>query len=93
MPAGEPVVPGENVRAENVQLVCRKGACDAREHEMNDLDRTTHRGERSSVSHYVKALATVAPTLRALRIDPARLPYYVYDLGGEWVEMMNWQSC
>jgi predicted solute-binding protein len=23
----------------------------------------------------------------ALRIDPARLPYYVYDLGGEWVEM------
>jgi predicted solute-binding protein len=22
-----------------------------------------------------------------LRIDPARLPYYVYDLGGEWVEM------
>jgi chorismate dehydratase len=23
----------------------------------------------------------------ALRIDPARLPYHVYDLGGEWVEM------
>jgi predicted solute-binding protein len=23
----------------------------------------------------------------ALHIDPARLPYYVYDLGGEWVEM------
>jgi chorismate dehydratase len=23
----------------------------------------------------------------ALRMDPARLPYYVYDLGGEWVEM------
>ena len=23
----------------------------------------------------------------ALRIDTARLPYYVYDLGGEWVEM------
>jgi predicted solute-binding protein len=23
----------------------------------------------------------------ALRIDPARLPYRVYDLGGEWVEM------
>jgi predicted solute-binding protein len=23
----------------------------------------------------------------ALRIDPARPPYYVYDLGGEWVEM------
>ena len=23
----------------------------------------------------------------ALRIDPARLPYYVYDLGAEWVEM------
>jgi predicted solute-binding protein len=23
----------------------------------------------------------------ALRIDPARLPYYVYDLGGDWVEM------
>jgi len=23
----------------------------------------------------------------ALRIDPASLPYYVYDLGGEWVEM------
>ena len=23
----------------------------------------------------------------ALRIDPARLPYHVYDLGGEWIEM------
>ena len=23
----------------------------------------------------------------ALRLDPARLPYHVYDLGGEWVEM------
>ena len=23
----------------------------------------------------------------ALRIDPARLPYFTYDLGGEWVEM------
>ena len=23
----------------------------------------------------------------ALRIDPARLPYFVYDLGAEWVEM------
>lgn len=23
----------------------------------------------------------------ALRIDPARLPYYVYDLGAEWTEM------
>jgi predicted solute-binding protein len=23
----------------------------------------------------------------ALRIDPARLPYYTYDLGAEWVEM------
>jgi len=23
----------------------------------------------------------------ALRIDPARLPYHVYDLGGEWCEM------
>lgn len=23
----------------------------------------------------------------ALRIDPARLPYHVYDLGAEWVEM------
>lgn len=23
----------------------------------------------------------------ALRIDPARLPYYVYDLGAEWMEM------
>jgi predicted solute-binding protein len=50
--------------------------------------------EADSVSHApdLEAMLRIADAALiigdpALRIDPTRLPYYVYDLGAEWVEM------
>jgi chorismate dehydratase len=50
-----------------------------------DFETVSHPPELEAMLRAADAALVIGDP--ALRIDPARLPYFVYDLGAEWVEM------